>query len=326
MKSLAFVGCAHIHTPGFIQACKERLLPIAAVWDHEPERAARNADALGCPSRELREILEDPAIDGLVVCSETDRHEPIVMEAVDSGKALFVEKPLGLGARDALMIANAIEASGCLFQTGYRMRGEPAVQTLQRILMNGNLGTVTRVRASVCHNGALQGWFDGEWRWMADKKQAGVGAFGDLGTHGLDILIWLFGEVESVSAVIGMGTARYPDCDEYGEALLRFNNGVVGTLAASWDAVADPIRLVVSGTEGHAMLTNDGLFVKSENLLLDGTTPAPLDDGVGAGFGAFLDWAQDLPATFVSPREAAYRCVVMDAIYRAAEMKTVQKV
>lgn len=324
MRSLAFVGCAHIHTPGFIRACQERSVPVTAVWDHEAGRAAKNAEALGCPAKELREILDDPSIEGLVICSETNRHESLVMEVVDSGKALFIEKPLGMGARDALMMANAIEAAGCLFQTGYRMRGEPAVQTIRRLIQEGSLGAITRARASTCHNGALGGWFDGEWRWMADRSQAGVGAFGDLGTHGLDVLLWLFGEVDRVSAVIEPGTARYVGCDEFGEALIRFKSGVAATLAASWDDVADPVRLLVSGTEGHATLTNDGLFVKCDALGLDGKSAAPLDEGASAGFGAFLDWALGFDADFVHVRQAAYRCVVMDAIYRASESKSVQ--
>jgi predicted dehydrogenase len=49
-------------------------------------------------------------------------------------------------------------------------------------------GKITRARGSNCHSGSLGGWFDKEYRWMADPKIAGVGAFGDLGTHKLDIL------------------------------------------------------------------------------------------------------------------------------------------
>ncbi len=69
---------------------------------------------------------------------------------------------------------------------------------------------------------------------MADPEIAGVGAFGDLGTHKLDILMWLLGEIESVTADIKSVTGRYGDCNETGEAMIRFKHGIIGTLAAGW--------------------------------------------------------------------------------------------
>jgi predicted dehydrogenase len=318
MRILAFVGCAHIHTPGFVKACLKRGVPVAATWDHDLERSKRMAAALGAESRSLEGILEDPSIEGLVVCSETNRHESLVMHLVDSGKALFVEKPLGGSARDALMIANAVEAADVPFQTGYRMRGEPAVRTVKRMLDEGVFGAVTRARASVCHDGALGGWFDGEWRWMADLEQAGVGAFGDLGTHGLDILYWLFGDVQRVTACLGSGTARYPHCDELGEGILSFKNEVIATLTASWDAVANPEKLSVCGTHAHASIRGNELFLRCEALGSDGSTPFPLDGPAPAGFDAFLAWAAGEDTEFVGVRAAAYQSVVMDALYRSA--------
>src|SRR5690606_24945311 len=116
------------------------------------------------------------------------------------------------------------------------------------------------------HSGSLGGWFDTDWLWMTDLAQAGVGAFGDLGTHSLDILMWLMGDVTRVTASIGVATGRYGACDEYGEGLLDFANGVVGTLAAGWVDVAHPVNVIVSGTEGHAYVSENQLFFKSSHV------------------------------------------------------------
>src|SRR4029450_13763343 len=129
----------------------------------------------------------------------------------------------------------AIEKAGVLFQTGYFMRGDAKHQFLKQQVAAGAFGKITRVRGSNCHSGALGRWFDTEWRSMADPKIAGCGAFGDLGTHSLDILLWLFGEVEKVTAQLDTGTGAYGDCDETGEGILRFKSGTIGTLAAAWD-------------------------------------------------------------------------------------------
>ena len=91
---------------------------------------------------------------------------------------------------------------------------------------------------------------------MADPKVAGVGAFGDLGTHSLDILMWLLGDVKAVSADIKVVTGRYGDCDEAGTSLMRFASGVTGTLTAGWVDIANPVTLMIAGTEGQALIVN----------------------------------------------------------------------
>src|SRR5947199_10487753 len=111
-------------------------------------------------------------------------------------------------------MAGAIEKASLLFFTVYFMRVSPMHMFVKEELAKGHFGKVTRVRGSNCHSGSLQGWFDTEWRWMADPKIAGVGAFGDLGTHKLDILMWLFAGVEAVTADIRSVNGRYGDCDE----------------------------------------------------------------------------------------------------------------
>ena len=60
-----------------------------------------------------------------MICAETNRHEALVRQVVAARKPLFVEKPLGFAADDALAMAAAIEQAGLIFQTGYFMRGNP---------------------------------------------------------------------------------------------------------------------------------------------------------------------------------------------------------
>lgn len=321
---LALVGAAHIHTPNYINRIKARS-DVAArwVWDHDKARAQRAAEALGAQvASSVEQIWEDPAVKAVVICSETNRHEPLVMAAAEAGKHLFVEKPLGLGAKDAQAMAGAIEKAGVLFQTGYFMRGNPIYHFLKTQLEAGAFGKVTRLRMSNCHSGSLGGWFDTEWRWMADPAQAGVGAFGDLGTHALDIMLWLMGGVERVTADLGVATGRYGDCDEYGEGLLKFENGAVGSLAAGWVDVADPVKLVLSGTQGLAYMLDGQLFLECEAIPgADGKTPwTDLPEPWPHAFELFLDALVGKPGVeLVGAREAAYRSAVMEAMYQAAK-------
>lgn len=296
----------------------KRGLACAGVWDHDAARAAKNAETLGGPVRELGDLAADGSVDGFVVCSETSRHLELVRTLAPTGKPLFLEKPMGSSGAQSVEILKLIEQHGNTFQTGYFSRGVPTFRALKQKVDEGFFGDITRVRASNCHSGALGGWFDTDWRWMADRSQAGVGAYGDLGTHVLDLLLWMFGGVSAATGALGMGTKRYPGCDELGEGLLKFTGGAIGTMAASWDDVADPIRLQVCGTKGAATLGSelqiagpDGKFEKAE-----------LGEQVPSGFGAFLDFLAGKQVELVTAREAANRDVVMDAIYRGAESQT----
>lgn len=274
-----------------------------------------NADKLGGPVKSVAELAQDGTVDGFVLCSETVHHLDLVGQLVGAGKPMFIEKPMGFSAEQSKAILKLLEDHKIVFQTGYFSRGNANIRALKKKVDEGFFGKVTRVRASNCHSGALGGWFDTDWRWMADRKQAGVGAFGDLGTHVLDLLLWMFGGVSAATGVLNVGTNRYEGCDELGESLLKFTSGVVGTLAASWDDVADPVRIQVSGTKGHALLGADLQIAGADGKF----EKVDAGEGVPAGFNAFLDHLGGAKVELVTAREAANRDIVMDAIYRGAE-------
>ncbi|HLL91115.1 MAG TPA: Gfo/Idh/MocA family oxidoreductase, partial [Tepidisphaeraceae bacterium] len=110
---------------------------------------------------------------------------------------------------------------------------------------------------------------------------------------------------------------------ETGEGLMRFKNGAIGTLAASWDDVANPLQYLISGTEGHAAVISGQIhFTTKKEPKFDGSTPVrqgELPAAKPAGFDAFLDAITGKEATLVGAREAAYRSSVMEAMYAGAK-------
>lgn len=337
--TLAFVGCAHIHTPGFIKLLvgDRPNVRVKFVWDHNAARAERRAAELGAGvAADIRQIWSDPEVVAVVICSETNRHRELVLAAAAAGKHIYAEKPLGITSNESAEMADAIAKANVIFTTGYFMRTVPQHLFLKEKVEGGVFGKITRISGSNCHNGSLGGWFDAkpdrpweDWRWMADPKIAGVGAFGDLGTHMLDMMMWLCGGVESVTAETSVVTGRYGDCDEAGEALLRFKGGVIGTLAASWVDVSDPVTLQISGTEANAAIVKGELFFKCAKVRgADGKQPwtdlpkgpvSPLQQFVNAVAGQ-----QGMP--LVPVREAAARVTVMEAAYRSSRSGSTVKV
>jgi predicted dehydrogenase len=322
--TFALVGAAHIHTPNYIKILKARPdVKMKYVYDHDAARAKAAAEALGAQVVDHpKTVWSDASVKAVVICSETNLHHDLVLAAAAAGKNVFAEKPMGITAEDSFAMADALEKAKVLFTTGYFMRTDPAILFLKEQVDKGVFGKITRVRGSNCHNGSLGRWFDTDWRWMADPKIAGVGGFGDLGTHSLDILMWMFGDVGAITADIKVVTGNYGDCDESGEALIKFKSGITGTLAAGWVDIANPVPLLISGTEGHAYLdAGRGLIIASPHLEgADGNTPwrsfpprlpEPMDQFVDAVAG------KDVP-TLVKPREAALRVSVMEAAYKGA--------
>ena len=328
--TLAFVGCAHIHTPQFIGISKGRPdLKVKCVWDHDAARAEKRAKELGTKTvADVQAIWNDPEITAVIICSETNRHHDLVLAAAAAKKHMFAEKPLGITAAESVEMADAIDKNKLLFTTGYFMRTQPINLFLKEQVAAGSFGKITRVRGSNCHSGSLGHWFDTEWRWMADPKIAGVGAFGDLGTHSLDILMWLMGDVDAITADIKVVLGNYGDCDECGEALFKFKDGVTGTLAAGWVDVQDPVTIEICGTEGHAVKVNNDLFFKSKKVEgTDGGDPwRKLPKALPLPLNQFIDAvAGKTGQPLVTPREAAARVAVMEAAYKAAKNKTWEK-
>lgn len=330
MKQVGYIGVAHIHTPGFVERLNKRNdIQVKAVWDAQPERAKITADKLDTTTvSELSDILDDSDIEAVIICSETNEHEPLVVAAAEAGKHIFAEKPLGMKADDAYRMSNAIDKAGVLFQSGYFMRSQPVHQFIKQQVDSGTLGKITRVRHSNVHSGSIgrwfdSGWFEDGWMWMTDPEIAGVGAFGDLGAHSLDILMWLMGDVERVTAQVDTALNNYK-CDEYGESIIRFSDNVIGTMAAGWVDVFNTMPILVAGTEGQIYVNNGQLYFHSKHVEgADGKAAwTDLPEALPHAFDLFLDavLGQDVP--LVSAKEAADRVAVMAALYKAAKTNT----
>jgi predicted dehydrogenase len=196
MVALGFVGCAHCHTPWIASVLKARPdVKVKAVFDHDRGRAASCASLLGCAVAEGEgQIWRDADIQGVFVCSETDRHRHDVPAAAAAGKHVFVEKPLATNGRDGFEMALALERAGVIFMTGYRTRSEGIFAFLRDEIRGGHFGTVTRIRYVNGHGVMLSRGFSPEHNWITDPAQAGGGAFLDLGTHALDAILWLMDE------------------------------------------------------------------------------------------------------------------------------------
>ena len=323
LTTVALVGCAHIHVPRFMDMLQRRDdVRVAAVWDHDHGRAERTAARFGLsPVPELERIWADETVPAVIICSETVRHRDLALAAVEAGKHLFVEKPLAAKASESLEMAQAIDAAGLLFSTGFLLRSRAAHRYVRDEIAAGRMGAITRIEVSVAHAGALEGWFDDEWRWMADPSLAGFGALGDCGTHGVDLILWLLGdgaEPTRVTASTGTLTGRYGSIDEYGHAELEFAAGTHASVWASWVDRANPVQLIVSGSDAHATVIDGRLTYR--RIGPDGREAGSqaLPEDHPHAFELFLDaLAGGGSRELVTAAEAARCDAIVEAIYQA---------
>ncbi len=327
MQITAFLGVAHIHTPSFVKTIGEREdVQCKYVYDHDPARAGKCAAELGATVATLDAILADAEVQSVVICSETRHHVELAVKAAQAGKHLFIEKPLAITGDDAKIIADAVEKAGVTFQTGFFSRSTPSNQFIKAEVAAGHLGTVTRMRYTNCHQGALGGWFDTQWRWIADKTEAGGGGFADLGAHALDIALWVLtpvcGEPVKYAATLGNATGKYGDLsqiDEWGAGIVTFESGAVAIIEAGWIDPKYSAPVEVHGTQGQILVHNGKVFYFSEHVEgADGGEWTTLPAAMPHAFTMFWDQLEGKSAALVPVGEAALESWVMHELYRAA--------
>lgn len=191
--------------------------------------AAEFAAEYGIPvTTRWDEVLSDPSIDAVILCTPHSLHTGQVLAIAKAGKHVFCEKPLALSRADAERSVEACRAAGVKLGIGHERRYEPAMLEIKRLVDSGVLGTFMHVEANFSHD-KLAAVPAGDWRASpVDAPAAGMTA---MGIHLTDGFIDLFGPITEVYATTAQRASNRPNGDVV-SVLTRFASGATGYLNA----------------------------------------------------------------------------------------------
>ncbi|MBC8534975.1 Gfo/Idh/MocA family protein [Yeguia hominis] len=243
MINVGIAGCGSIarfrHAPEYLANPESK---IAGFYDPISERSeALSREFGGCVYASYDDMLKDPNISAISVCSANTFHAQMTIQALQAGKHVLCEKPLATSSKDAEKMVEAAKSSGCYLMVGQNQRFHPAHKKAKEILKVGELGKVLSFRTGFAHAGPETWSADKSNKtWFFDKSKAFIGAMGDLGVHKLDLVQWLIGEpITEVMALVTTIDKRDSSgdlisVDDNARCILKMPSGIIGTLSVSW--------------------------------------------------------------------------------------------
>jgi predicted dehydrogenase len=258
----SFIGRVHVTAAvldnravlvaGALSSDPARAKASAADYDIDPARAYASYQELF--DRE-RELPADRRIDFVSIATPNHMHFPVAKAALAAGFHVVCDKPLTLTLAEAEELAQLVGQAQSVFAVTHNYTGYPLVRQAREMALAGELGEIQAIRAEY-----IQGWLrtrlesEGQKQaaWRTDPTKSGAaGCFGDIGTHAYNLGRTMTGLLpESISAHLRVFEPPR-SLDDYGHAVIRYENGALGTVTASQISHGreNDVRIQIDGTK-----------------------------------------------------------------------------
>jgi predicted dehydrogenase len=204
---IGYGGIGRVHAMAlrdipFLYGLPADSVQIAGVATTRPETAQKAANEIGCDfwTADYHELLAHPEIDFVDVTVPNHAHAEIVVAAAQAGKHIYCEKPLAMTVAEGRQMVAATERAGVKTQMTFNLRFFPALSRAKQLIDAGFLGTLFSFRGRYYRSSYIDPNKPISWR--QKREIAGGGALFDLGSHVLDLLYMLLGEVGSVQCTL----------------------------------------------------------------------------------------------------------------------------
>ncbi|WP_144762923.1 Gfo/Idh/MocA family protein [Curtobacterium sp. 9128] len=250
-------GIAGAHVAGYRENAD--VVTLAAVADPVQDAAERRAaDSGAAVYADYRQMLAEADIDAVDICLPHHLHAEAIVAAARAGKHVLCEKPLCLTEDEATTISEVVAETGITVMCAHNQLFLPAVAEARRLITEGVLGDVYEVRTT---DSFFNDFTPESMGWRADARTSGGGELIDTGYHPTYLLMHLAGaRPVEVTAMLSRHRLGFMEGEDSAQVLVRFDNGVVGSIVTSWAYQATP------NTERFSVVGELG------SLYSDGTT------------------------------------------------------
>ncbi|HSJ05456.1 MAG TPA: Gfo/Idh/MocA family oxidoreductase [Longimicrobiales bacterium] len=325
-QGVLVVGCGLIGRRRARSATAHAGSRLCAVVDPDPAASAGLASGTCDVVADWQSALLRPDIDVVVVATPNAWLADVAVAALEAGKHVLMEKPMGRGLEEALRIARAAEGSSGVLRIGFNHRHHPGIRQAAERVRSGALGPLITLRARYGHGG--RPGLEREWR--SDPVQAGGGELLDQGVHLADLFHWLAGMPDEVFAMTQTAVWPIAPLEDNAYALMRFGGGAVGQWHVSMSQWKNLFSLEVHGEAGAVIVEGLGGSYGTERLAVvvrafEGGRPAIEErsfDGEDASWD--LEWEaflRDIATGSMTESHAGDGVAAMriiEALYRSA--------
>lgn len=346
---VGMIGCGGIatgkHMPSLQALCN---VEMVAFMDAREERAREARERFGSADSRVytdyRQLLEQPGIDAVHICTPNKSHSEITVAALTAGKHVMCEKPMAITAAEAAGMVEAARRTGKLLTVAYQNRFREDSQYLKRCCERGDLGHIYFAKAHAVRRRAVP-----TWGVFLSVEEQGGGPLIDIGTHALDLTLWMMDNYDplyAVGSVYHALNATENAANAFGPwdpaaftvedsafGFIRMKDGATILLESSWALntldTGEGMTTLCGTKAGATMkggLTINGeesgkLYVKQAQL---GAGNVDFYDGGGetpevAEARSFISAITDGTPLVVKPEEALVVSQILEGIYRSAE-------
>ncbi len=346
---VGIIGCGGIangkHMPSL---SKLDDVELVAFCDIVEERAQKAKEKYGAPDAKVytdyQELIKDPEIEVVHVCTPNRSHAPITIDSLHAGKHVMCEKPMAKTAEDARKMVAAAKETGRKLTIGYQHRHKPEAIYLKSVIERGDLGEIYFAKAFAIRRRGTP-----NWGVFLNEYEQGGGPLIDIGTHSLDITLYLMNNYEP-KMVVGTTYKKVNNAEcgnpwggwepsqhtmeDSAFGFIVMKNGATIIMESSWALnTSEPIpegSTMLCGTDAGAQIKGGVTINKGEFNRLIETRPDLSSGGV-----AFYEGISDNPAevearrwidavknnteVVVQPEQACVVSEILEAIYKSAK-------
>ena len=213
-------------------AAASTTLRITCCVGRDPARRARFVEATGIPAApDYEAVLQDPAIDGVLLTLPNEMHLPFARAAAAAGKHVYIEKPVANTLQDGIAVAQLERSHGVRIAVGHCARFLSGTRLIRSLIDQGRLGTVNLVEAAFCNDRGLR-LTPEDWRWYGDRSPGGC--LSQIAIHAFDTLRYLGGDLQSVSASCAHRSPLPAEVEDQWLVSVGFADGKSGSVVSSW--------------------------------------------------------------------------------------------